>query len=167
MPARPARRPRPRVSGPSTHQQLRLTVQDARHRALDAIARMRRNGQTLTTAARDAGTTPTTVQRYASPALVQVGRRWSVTKADRIYRRMRALTSNGPLDVDVRSSAQASRVAAHYNATDLYLRTGDPGPLQRFANVSIGGHRLLTDLDQVERHARAGELSIDDIYPSR
>ncbi len=167
MPARPARRPRPgRVTGQGTYDQLRSTEQDARHRALDAVARMR-HGQTLTTAARHAGTTPATVRRYASPALVRDGRRWSVMKTDRIYRRMSVLSTNGRVEVDVRSSAQASRIAAHYNAIDFYLRTGDARPIKRFASVSVGGHRLQTDLDQVERWARAGELSIDDIYPTR
>jgi len=167
MPAQPARRPRSRpVTGRSSYNQLRASEQDARRRALDALARLR-HGQSLTAAARDAGTTPATVRRYASPALVRDGRRWSATRTDRIYRRMTVLSTDGRVDVDVRSSAQASRVAAHYNAIDFYLRTGDARPLKRFATVSVGGRRLQTDLDQVERWARAGELSIDDIYPTR
>lgn len=162
MPTRPVRR----VTGPTSYTSLRASEHDARHRALDALARMR-HGQALTTAARDAGTTPGTVHRYAGAALVREGRRWTATKTDRIYRRMTVLSTDGRVEVDVRSSAQASRVAAHYNAIDYYLRTGDARPLRRFARVTVGGRRLQTDLDQVERWARAGELSIDDIYPSR
>lgn len=163
--ATPARRPR-RVTGPSSYRQLRPAEQDARHRALDALARMR-HGQTLTTAARDAGTTPATVRRYAEPGLTRTGRRWAATPSDRLYRRMTVLSVDGRVEVDVRSSAQASRVAAHYNAIDHYLRTGDTRPLRRFAQTTVGGVRLQTDLDAIERQARAGELSIDDIYPHR
>lgn len=159
-------RPSRHVTGPTSYGSLRASEQDARHRALDAVARMR-HGQSLSTAARDAGTTPATVRRYAAPALTREGRRWSATGTDRMYRRMTVLSTDGRVEVDVRSSAQASRVAAHYNAIDHYLRTGDTRPLRPFARTRVGGRLLQTDLDQVERWARAGELSIDDIYPTR
>jgi hypothetical protein len=55
---------------------------------------------------------------------------------------MVVLTPDGRREVDVRSSAQASRVAAHWNALDTYLRTGDSAALRRFANKRIGGLAL-------------------------
>ncbi|MCW2689592.1 MAG: hypothetical protein JWR37_4482 [Mycobacterium sp.] len=134
---------------------------------LDAVALMRTQGLSLSAAAREAGTRPATVRRYAAPALVQQGRRHQVTPSDRLYRRMRVLTPDGRRDVDVRSSRQASRVAAHYNAIQHYLRTGDDTALRKFRNVCVGGQPLATDLQAIERHASAGELAIDDIYPHR
>lgn len=159
----PARR---RVTGPASYDALRPANQDARHRALDALAHMRR-GETLTSAATHAGTTPATVRRYASAGLTQQGRRWQVTPTDRIYRRMRVLGVDGLTDVDVRSSRQATRVAQHHNAVDRYLRIGDARGLRRFTNTRIGGVLLMTDLDQLQRQAQIGELAIDDIYPTR
>jgi len=164
--ATPKRRTRP-VTGPASLAALTSTAQDARSRALETVSRMRTSRLSLSAAARASGTTPRTVRRYAAPALVQTGRRTTAAPTDRLYRRMTVLSTDGRIEVDVRSSAQASRIAAHYNAIDFYLRTGDTRPLRRFTSVTVGGRRLETDLDQVERWARAGELSIDDIYPTR
>ena len=47
----------------------------ARSRALNAVAKMRSSGMSLTEAARYAGTTPATVHRYAEPALTHRGNR--------------------------------------------------------------------------------------------
>lgn len=164
--ATPKRHTRP-VTGPSSLAALTPAAKDARNRALETVSRMRTSRLSLSAAARASGTTPRTVRRYASPALVQTGRRTAAAPTDRLYRRMTVLSTDGRMEVDVRSSAQASRIAAHYNAIDFYLRTGDTRPLKRFASVTVGGRRLETNLDQVERWARAGELSIDDIYPTR
>jgi len=89
------------------------------------------------------------------------------TTTDRMYRRMVVLTPEGPKEVDVRSSAQASRVGAHWNAVDAYLRTGDKKGLRKFANIRIGGVGLATEPETLEAYARRGELAIDDIYPQR
>ncbi len=128
---------------------------------------MRTQHLTLTAAARAAGTTPRTVRRYAAPALVQHGRRLTVTPADRIYRRMVVLTDEGRAEVDVRSSAQASRVASHWNAVDRYLRTGDTSALTPFRNRRVGGQLLATDPPALETYARRGELTTESIYASR
>jgi hypothetical protein len=161
------RRAAPRVTGPASYGSLRPATREARFRALEALSRMRTENLSLTAAARAAGTTPTTVRRYAAPALTQHGRRTVATSTDRIYRRMVVLTPDGPREVDVRSSAQASRVAAHWNALDTYLRTGDTAGLRKFANKRIGGLALATAPEQIEAYARRGELAIDDIYPHR
>lgn len=73
----------------------------------------------------------------------------------------------GRHDVDVRSSAQASRVAAHWNAVDRYLRTGDTTGLKPFRNRKVGGQLLATDPAALEAFARRGELAIESIYAYR
>jgi hypothetical protein len=165
MPA--AWRAPPRVTGPASYERLRPATREARFRALEAVSRMRTENLSLTAAARAAGTTAATVRRYAAPGLTQHGRRTVATSTDRMYRRMVVLTPDGRREVDVRSSAQASRVAAHWNAMDTYLRTGDSKALHRFANRRIGGLALASIPEQVEAYARTGELAIDDIYPQR
>ena len=99
--------------------------------------------------------------------MTQRGRRTVASTTDRLYRRMVVLTPDGRREVDVRSSAQASRVAAHWNAMDTYLRTGNSQPLRKFGSMRIGGFALATSLGQIEEYARLGELAIDDIYPHR
>lgn len=165
MPA--IRRAPPHVTGPASYLRLRPTTQEARFRALEAVSRMRTEHLSLTAAARAAGTTRATVRRYAGPALTQQGRRTIATTTDRIYRRMVVLTPDGRRDVDVRSSAQASRVGAHWNAVDAYLRTGHTAGLRKFTTMRIGGLALATNPEQIEAYARRGELAIDDIYPHR
>jgi len=129
---------------------------------------MRTGRLSLSAAARASGTTPRTVRRYAAPALVQTGRRTSAAPTDRLYRRMAVLSADGGRqDVDVRSSAQASRVAAHWNAVDRYLRTGDTTALKPFRNCKVGGQQLATDPDALEAFARHGELAIESIYAYR
>jgi hypothetical protein len=162
-----ARKTPPRVTGPASFDRLRPATREARFRALEALSRMRIDNLSLTAAARASGTTAATVRRYAAPGLTRHGRRTVATTSDRMYRRMVVLTPNGRREVDVRSSAQASRVAAHWNAMDTYLRTGDAKALHKFANKRIGGLALASEPEQVEAHARTGELAIDDIYPHR
>ena len=95
------------------------------------------------------------------------GRRYRAAAVDRIYRRMVVLTPEGRREVDVRSSRQASRVAAHWNAVDAYLRTGDGRGLRRFRGLQVGGAVLVSDPAQTEEFARRGELAIEEIYPHR
>lgn len=161
------RRPRP-VTGPASLAALPAAAQDARSRALEAVSWMRTSRLSLSAAARASGTTPRTVRRYAAPALVQSGRRATASPTDRLYRRMAVLSTNGGRqDVDVRSSAQASRVAAHWNAIDRYLRTGDTTVLQPFRHRTVGGQQLVTDPAVIEAYARRGELAIENIYAYR
>jgi hypothetical protein len=161
------RRAPARVTGPASYQRLRPKTREARFRALEAVSLMRTENLSLTAAARAAGTTGATVRRYAGPALTQHGRRTVATTSDRMYRRMRVLTPDGPQEVDVRSSAQASRVGSHWNAVDAYLRTGHTAGFRKFTTMRIGGVALATDPEQIEAYARRGELAIDDIYPHR
>ena len=110
MIARSSRAPRLHELSPSE-----LEVRD---RAGDAVARMRRDGQSLTQSAKSAGTTASTVRRYFGPALQRDGRRWKVTPSDRITRRQVTVllgSADQPIRaiVETRSSRQASEVGKH------------------------------------------------------
>jgi len=144
------------------------TVRDAQLRTTQALKRLRR-GQSLTSAAKAAGTTRKTVLKYA-------GRRIERTKAGKIVARradqstrsMRFLSPQGIIAIDVRGSESASRVGEYFNAVHVFLNTGDATKLKRFRGkyLQSGGkrHAFITDLDLLERLAHAGEVRFEDIY---
>lgn len=87
-----------------------------------------------------------------------------VASADRLYRRMTAITPDGPVTVEVRGSRAASLLGRHANAVQTFVQTGDARDLQAFSGKSVGGHELTTDLNVLRRLARRGELDVDEIY---
>ena len=120
---------------------LRPAEREARRRALDAVVRMRGEGLSLTRAAARAGTTVAAVKRHAGPALEkQPGGRYRATPHDRLARRLEFLTPTGRIQLDVKDSRSASKVAAHAAAVDRYLKTGDDRALRRFRGrgVTVG-----------------------------
>jgi len=140
---------------------------ETRHRAFDAIHEMRRSDVSLKEAARRAGTTPRSVQRYAGDLLVHEGSRYRATPSDRSYQRMAVLSTNGLADVDTRGSAVRSLIARHWNAIGRFAATGDVAVLEPFRGKRVGGVELAADVATIEEYLRRGEIDIDDIYLSR
>jgi len=144
----------------------------ARERSLEAIQRMRGEGVSLTEAATLVRTTRATVLRYARSALKR-GRsgRYAVTRSDRLARHLWLHTEAGKIEITVRGSRAASRVAHYMAAVDQYLRSGDDAALREFEGESIRAgktaHAFLTDRDALERLAFAGEISFDRLYTLR
>lgn len=134
----------------------------ARERALDALARTRREGLSLTRASREVHTDPRTVRRHAGRAFVKEGRRWRPRPFDRIPRAMRVLTEDGPMLVVVRDSRTASLLAEHSNAVQRYLHTGDTAGLKRLRRkrVQVDGERiaLVMSPQRLDRLAEGAEL---------
>jgi hypothetical protein len=144
---------------------LRPSEKQSRARALDALAIMRTRETSLTAAAREAHTTPNTVMKWTGSELSEKrGGRRVVTSADRLYRTMRVVSSDGMREVEVRGSRQATRIAQHMNAIKVFLDTGDDEALRRFSGVKVAGLLLETDPDRIEELARVHELSFEDIY---
>jgi hypothetical protein len=144
---------------------LRPAEREARRRSLEALRIMRREGRSLSRAARDAGTTPKTVRRYADGALEGTsGGRLKARRADRLLRVMNVLSTDGHVTVAVRGSGAASLVAEHANAVRRYLTAGDTGALDRFVGVRVAGLTLETDPDAIETFALSGELDFEEIY---
>ena len=144
----------------------------ARERALDALSRMRSDGISLTHAARDAGTTPRTVLKYVGRTLNRDTRgRYRPTPSDRLTRRVWMLTASGKVEISVRSSRTASRIAQHMAAVELYLRTGSTAPLAAFRGEAVraGGqtYRFLVKPDELDRLQLAGETSFERLYVMR
>jgi hypothetical protein len=139
-------------------------AEEARRRALEAVALMRREGLSLSAAARKASTTPTTVRRYAGSALEQSGRTVRAKPTDRLRRKMRVLTPTGPASVTVTSSARASLVGRHWDAIGVYLNTGDTEPLSALRTPTVAGVELVTDPDVIDELARRGGFDFSSIY---
>ncbi len=77
---------------------------------------------------------------------------------------MRILTSDGPQDVSVADSEDASMIGRFWNATRHFLNTGDEDAMLPFAGKTVGGRKLETDPDAIEFWARRGELEFEEIY---
>ncbi len=139
---------------------LRASQKQARARALDALSKVR-HGETLTRAAQQAGTTPNTVAKYAGEQLRREGGRTVASRSDRLYRVMNAVTTEGVVEVSLRSSRQATLVGEHANAIKKFLLTGDAEPLRKFAGVKVGGRELETRPEVLEDLERSGELEYE------
>jgi hypothetical protein len=79
------------------------------------------------------------------------------------------LGSKGKKRIATRDSRQASLVGGHWAAVQKYLQTGDDEALLKFRGKSIVDasgkrHRLLTDLEELNRRASAGVLSFESMY---
>jgi hypothetical protein len=133
---------------------------------------MRTEGLSLTRAARKAHTTPETVRRYVGSALLRTrGGRWAATSFDRFTRRVWFLTPRGPVEVIVRNSRTASRIARHMAAVRTYLQGSGTAALQEFVGKSVrsGGvsYPFVTDLRVLDRLAHAGLIGIERLYVLR
>jgi hypothetical protein len=90
------------------------------------------------------------------------------TKFDRIPRTLRMVTALGLVEVMVRDSRTASRIARYMAAVNHYLRTGDRRALWPFRGMTIRASKIaypfITDSKTLERLAFAGEVSFEDLY---
>jgi hypothetical protein len=144
----------------------------ARERALETLQLMRSKGDSLTRAAREAHTTPETVRKYVGQTLIRSkSGRYAATSSDRLTRRVWFLTTTGKVEVSVRGSRAASRVAQHSAAVHEFLKTGDSRSLDAFQGQAIRSrnqtHFFLTDTEALERLANAGEVSFERLYVRR
>jgi hypothetical protein len=150
---------------------LRPSEQTAYEKSGMVLTLMRRDGWSLSEAARQAHTTPAAVRRHAGEALVRSTRgRYLVTAADTHYRRLWFITPDGLVTVDTRDSRAASLVAEFDAAVNFYLATGDGSRVERFRGkvLRAGGKRypFVTDLDVLDELGRRGEISFESIYAS-
>jgi hypothetical protein len=134
-------------------------------KSLRVLARMRRTGETLTTASHEEHIDPRTVRKHIGADLkgIEDGRT-QPTKVDRRRRNMLIPTAQGTEPVNIRGSEQASRLGKYMSAVGQYLRTGNTDALDEFEGQSIAGHRLITDPETLNYLAEAGSLQLDSIY---
>jgi hypothetical protein len=142
----------------------------AKERALAAVARMRREGVSLSVAAKVEGTSPNTVRRYAGTALRQKcpGGHCQVTPFDRIARPLNFLTPGGQIPVTVSNSRIATMISEHLKAVKKYRNTGDTSALAPFRGKALRAgsvlHEFVTDPKTLDKLGHAGFLKIEGLY---
>jgi len=141
-----------------------------RDQALEALALMRREGKSLSQAAREAGTTPAAVRRHVGSELKRERGRYVAKPTDRLYRRMYLLDEDGKFAIDVYDSRAASMIGEYWAAMQRYLHTGDDRALRSFKRRTIRTgkktYRFLIDTAVIDRLASFGELTFESIYES-
>jgi hypothetical protein len=127
------------------------TESEARNRALRALNAIR-HGVSPSRAARENGLSFRTLRKYAGSALVQKrpGGRIRATKSDHLVRYLQIPGVDGPVEISVRGSNAASKVAKYKAAVNRFLR-GDGKALDPWHQKTIGGVTLIT----------AGDVLID------
>lgn len=152
--------------------QLSAGELEARDRALDALARMRRDGMSIEHAARLADTTVNTVIRHVGTALRKDARgKWTPTSRDKLYRGpMFMYTRYGRVSVEVTDSRTASRLAHYQKALEEFAETSSTARLKEFEGQSFRAGKVrydfLTDPEKLWPVVHAGELSTEGPYDS-
>jgi hypothetical protein len=133
---------RPRRVTAANLSELPRSERETRRRSLDAVGRVR-NGVPLERAAREAGTTPDAVRRYAGPALEKQGGRWAAKPIDRLARRQ-VTTIIDPATgrwveavVETSSSLQSSEIALHNSDIGAWLSARTSPAVKRKAKARI------------------------------
>lgn len=143
--------------------------QEARDRALEALALMRERGLSATAAAKRTGTTLETVKKYAGRGLEkEASGAWEPTPWDRIIRPMKVAKPKGVTSLPIRDSRTASKIGRYWQAVLTYLETGREDVLEPFEGFTfqVDGetHDLVTDRRTLKRLDGAGEISFEHIY---
>lgn len=116
------------------------------------------------------GIRPDVVTTLGSTALRKRSNgRYSAKTGDQLLRVFRVLTPEGPIDIGVRGSRQASTVGEYWAAVQKYIATGDATSLDKLQGKEIRdatGSKitLITDTHQLKRLGYAGQLSFESIY---
>ena len=110
------------------------------------------------------------MQQFGARALrKQRNGRYAAKSHDSLLRVLTIVSLRGPEEIVVNDSRQATLIAKHSNAVQLYLRTGDAVPLEEFQGTSAvdsSGKQapFLTDLHDLDRLGSAGKLSFETLY---
>jgi len=153
----------------SEFRRLNPRQREAYERSLEALHLMRTEGLSLGKAAKQAGTTAQTVQKYVGEALRLSRGEWQPRREDNLLREVRYTTPEGRTEaVLVRGSAEARKVAEWQSAVLHYERTGDASHLRRlryktFVDATGRRHRLVTDPRRVRDLAYRGLIDIEDV----
>jgi len=141
---------------------------EVRNRALRATAIARRDGKSLSVAAREAETTPANVLKYARAAWRLKGRRWVVTENDNYIRHVQIPGEHGPIVIRVRGYKEAQFVSAYISSLQRWLRTGKVYELAPFHGKRVGLEQveLITASRTLHRMADHGLLRLEALYAS-
>ncbi len=167
MPRRSAIPRRPRKQGT----RLSLRQQAAKVRGFAAISRVRRGeSKSLSAAARAEGTSVRSIRRLLPAALLQdrPGGRIRVKAGDSYSWPVEVVTDLGAVVVNARGSRERELAGRHRSVFNQVLGRELPSSaLEEFRNKRVGGHKLISDPDQLFTLAEGGELDqLDALYIS-
>ena len=139
-------------------------------KSVHVLARMRRTGEKLATAARFENIDPRKVIKKLPDEFRKSGRNWVPRReADRKPRQLNLLAPKGRRPGVVRGSKAASLLGKYNAALSKFFSAnpnfaGDESLLEPFRGKRVAGVELLTDTQTLVELAEAGELSFDDLY---
>jgi hypothetical protein len=96
------------------------------------------------------------------------GKPWKARSEDQLSFSMTVLTSRGPAEVIVRNSRQRKLLHRYEFALRMF-RAGEDGAeaaLKEFKGKTVGGHKLITDINLLIQLEEAGQLDFDAFYTS-
>lgn len=128
-----------------------------------------RDGVPLKRASKEFGIASSVVIKRGGSALRKKRGRYIATKTDHLLRIITILGTKGKKEIVTRDSRQASLAGGHWAAVQKYLQTGDDEALLTFKGKSVVDasgkrHRLLTNVEELNRLASAGVLSFESMY---
>ena len=158
-------------------------------KAAEAFRVLRRDGGSLSSAARSAGTTPENVKRYYGDALERTGGKYKARKDDDAVIPMHVATIDGDRIAYVRGSSDRSLIGSHSAAigrvaslagvrsakrgrTRESLRRSLQAELDPYRGVTVASadgnvYELLADVDQLKHLLRAGRIHADSAYDDK
>ena len=111
---------------------------------------------------------PSAVVKYVGRGLEKRNERWVARGHDRIMRPMMMPTRHGVIEIEVRDSRSASKIANYWNEVRDFLETGDARQLRAFQSQYVQSgklqYRFLTDPETIEQLADFGEFRFESIY---
>lgn len=136
----------------------KLTARKKRTRkqALHALSLMKRDVESLGSAAKIVGIHPETVLRHVGPAIYKNRNEQYVARdKDMISRSMRIKENGNDVFITIRGSRVASLISDYHNAVRQYLETGDDLALQKFSGIKIKDskrvrHKLETNKEKLK-----------------
>jgi hypothetical protein len=157
----------------STPKRGRLTSsqEEAKLRGLAAINRVRKDlSPSLSAAARAEGTSVRAIRKLLPGALTKdkAKGRIRVKAGDTYAARVEIITKSGPLVVTAHGSRERD-LAGFYRSVVIKVLSGkEPASaLRQFRGKKIGGHKLISDFNQLRELAIAGVLGhLDNLYAS-
>jgi hypothetical protein len=162
-----------KLAGPRTLKQYVARpsrFRDLWDRVVAVVSKLRSHGTSLRQTSREVGVSPRTVIRYGGSALRKgSGGRYQAKKRDRLLRVLMVPSAEGPREIAVRDSRQASTLGEYWNAVHRYLATGETLGIKKFDGkhvINAEGQQvaLLTDLRELDRLGSAGVLSFESLY---
>lgn len=141
-------------------------LSEAQRDAFAVLSLARREGISLSLAAKAEGIRPSTVLKYTTSAWKRHGKDYRAKTSDKLTR---TLTDIGPKAVKpivARNSREASLFSHHALAVQKYVREGDTSGLRAFRGKLVPGTRrkFLTDPKTLDKLSDAGLLDFKKFY---